>query len=193
MKLKYYLRGLGIGIVFTTLILMISFSNYEKPISDAEIIKRAEALGMVMKEDVGTIFDKNKNTESIESEETETMIDTEEAADTEVVETQMQTTEETESETEIQTETEQPHETEKTSEDVGVTGETYRLVIKSGDVPRLICKELEENGVITSASALRQYLSDVGYARSIVIGEYEIPYGATKEEVYRILKNGPKE
>ena len=41
MKLKYYLRGLGIGIIVTTLILMISFSMHKTEISDEEIIERA--------------------------------------------------------------------------------------------------------------------------------------------------------
>lgn len=49
MKLKYYLRGLGIGIILTTLIITISGSR--KKLSDSEIITRAMELGMVMKED----------------------------------------------------------------------------------------------------------------------------------------------
>ena len=49
MKLKYYLRGLGIGIILTTLIITIS-GNRNK-LSDSEIITRAMELGMVLKED----------------------------------------------------------------------------------------------------------------------------------------------
>ncbi len=49
MKLKYYLRGLGIGIILTTLIITISGSRNK--LSDSEIITRAMELGMVMKED----------------------------------------------------------------------------------------------------------------------------------------------
>ena len=171
MKLKYYLRGLGIGIIVTTLILMIAFSQYKNDISDAEIIKRAEALGMVMKDD--SLFGKNQNTEAQASTETPT-------------ETEMQT--ETEAPTETETEV---TETTGNTENAGVAlGETYHLVIAPGAVPRLICAELEENGVITDAAALRQYLSDVGYAKSIVTGEYDIPYGASNEEIYQILKSG---
>lgn len=51
MKLKYYLRGLGLGIIFTTIVLLISFHTREVNISDEEIIKRAGKLGMVMKEE----------------------------------------------------------------------------------------------------------------------------------------------
>ena len=48
MKLKYYLRGLAVGILVTTIILAISFSQKEKELSDQEVINRAKQLGMVM-------------------------------------------------------------------------------------------------------------------------------------------------
>lgn len=47
MKLKYYLRGLGTGIVVTALVLGISLSHGKKSISDEEVKKRAAELGMV--------------------------------------------------------------------------------------------------------------------------------------------------
>ena len=52
MKLKYYLRGVGIGLIVATLILMIASALHSnKDMSDEEIIARAEELGMVMKAD----------------------------------------------------------------------------------------------------------------------------------------------
>ena len=49
MKLKYYLRGIGIGVIMTTLILMIAFAVHkEQPLTDDEIRERAAELGMVM-------------------------------------------------------------------------------------------------------------------------------------------------
>ena len=44
MKLKYYLRGLGIGIIVTTVILAVSFSKKEIKMSDEEIMARAAQL-----------------------------------------------------------------------------------------------------------------------------------------------------
>ena len=46
MKLKYYLRGIGIGMLVTALILSISYLNHNK-MSDEEVKKRAKELGMV--------------------------------------------------------------------------------------------------------------------------------------------------
>lgn len=45
MKLKYFLRGLGIGVIVTTIILTVSHIDNRK-MSDSEIIERAQLLGM---------------------------------------------------------------------------------------------------------------------------------------------------
>ena len=54
MRFKYYLRGLGLGILATVLILAISGNVKKEKLSDQEIINRAEALGMVMVDDSET-------------------------------------------------------------------------------------------------------------------------------------------
>lgn len=52
MKFKYYLRGAGIGIIVTAVILSAA-SLFQDRMSDAEIIQRAMELGMVMEEGSG--------------------------------------------------------------------------------------------------------------------------------------------
>ena len=47
MKLKYYMRGIGIGMFVTTIILVIAFSFVGNNMSDKEIIEKAKKLGMV--------------------------------------------------------------------------------------------------------------------------------------------------
>lgn len=50
MKLKYYLRGLGAGILVSTIILSTALGTKTKvELTDDEIIERAQALGMEMK------------------------------------------------------------------------------------------------------------------------------------------------
>ena len=52
MRFKYYLRGCGLGILFTVILLTVAFhTRGEKEISNEEIIRRAEALGMVIPEE----------------------------------------------------------------------------------------------------------------------------------------------
>lgn len=47
MKLKTYLKGLGLGIFVTALIMSLSADNAKGEMSDSDIIARAEELGMV--------------------------------------------------------------------------------------------------------------------------------------------------
>lgn len=47
MKLKYYLRGMGIGIILTAIVMGFALGGRKATISDAEVIERAKALGMV--------------------------------------------------------------------------------------------------------------------------------------------------
>ncbi|MBO6195923.1 MAG: hypothetical protein J6O03_00415 [Butyrivibrio sp.] len=47
MKLKYYLRGMGIGIILTAIVMGFALGGRKATMSDAEVIKRAKALGMV--------------------------------------------------------------------------------------------------------------------------------------------------
>lgn len=47
MKLKYYLRGMGIGVLLTAIIMGVALGGNNTKMSDAEVIKRARQLGMV--------------------------------------------------------------------------------------------------------------------------------------------------
>ena len=51
MKLRYYMRGLGIGIVVTALIMGVTMDK-GRPLSDAEIRAKALTLGMVDADDL---------------------------------------------------------------------------------------------------------------------------------------------
>lgn len=190
-KLKYYLRGLGIGIIVTTIILMISFSQRETNIPDDEIIARAIQLGMVMPEE--------KVTEEKQTQMPETQIpESESQAQEPGTQTPESQTQEPQTQTqEPQTQEPQTQMPESQTQEPGAqdaadaqTG-TYRLTIQKGDVCRVVCENLAANGVIEDAEALRKYLFEIGYASKMSTGEYDIPYGLTLEEVAEILKNGP--
>lgn len=58
MKLKYYLRGLGIGIVVSVLVMTVAFQN-RKPMTDEEIKARASELGMIENSVLTNIAGKN--------------------------------------------------------------------------------------------------------------------------------------
>lgn len=64
LKLKYYMRGIGIGIILTTLLL--SIGNPKQKLTDQEVITKAQELGMVMGKDNNSnleqVLDDNKPT-----------------------------------------------------------------------------------------------------------------------------------
>lgn len=55
MKLKYYLRGIGIGVVVTAIIMGIALGGRKQELSDSEIRQRALELGMVDGDSSGTL------------------------------------------------------------------------------------------------------------------------------------------
>ena len=140
MKLKYYLRGLGIGIIVTTIILGSCFSMQKPKMTDAQIIEKASQLGMIMPEQDSAV---DTDTETTEPEETQQKNE------------QQVTTEEIQQETEQQTEVPKEQETEEAQQ------EPFTLVVNRGDVCRTMCENLAANGAIDDSEGLRKYLSEV--------------------------------
>lgn len=177
MKLKYYLRGLAIGIMVTTIILMIGFARNKNTLSDDEIIARAKQLGMIMPEE-------QENSAG--------------ATDTQLEDTQLPDGEDV-SQGEQEGQAAGNNQGEDTQEPENGTGSTdgqdgsFRLTIKRGDVCRTVCETLAENGVIEDAEALRKYLFEIGYASNLSTGDYDVPYGLSMEDVAKVLQEGPIE
>ena len=196
MKLKYYLRGLGIGIIVTTIILVSCFSMQKPKMTDAQIMEKAAQLGMIMPEQNSAVI---AETETTEPEEKEKKNEQQIAAGKlqQETETQMEVSKEqdTESQTEVQKEQEtEAAENSTASENAEQTQqEPFTLVVNRGDVCRTMCENLAANGVIDDSEGLRKYLSEVGYASFISAGTYQIPYHASYEEITNILKAGPME
>lgn len=210
MKLKYYLRGLGIGIIVTTIILMIGFANQDNSMSDEEIIARAAQLGMVMKEDGGLFDTAEPDTEEISesternSQESDNKKDTAEKTDANTekdttektyTDTKKDTTEKSDTEKDMvkQPDTEKESGDENSQKESEQPAETYTLVVKRGQVCRDICEELTKAGIIDDAEALRKYLFEVNIADFISVGTYEIPMDATMEDIAEELTLGPLE
>lgn len=182
MRLKYYLRGLGIGIIVTTIILSISFSLKKDTISDEEIIARAEQLGMIMPETEET---NNGNPSEMQENGEENPQD----------EQNQEGQQPGQDAGENNAEGQQPGQDAEENDAEGQQAEatSYRLIISKGEVCRTICEHLAEGGVIDDAEAFRKYLFELGYASNLSTGVYDIPYGLTMEQVAQILRDGPIE
>ena len=188
MKLKYYLRGLGIGMAVTALILGISFSDRQgqeaQTLTDEQIRERASELGMVDSSELTLAALQNSAQPQITmepevTEESETMTEPEATAEPETAtepkapaEPEMTTKPEATKEPELITAPEQSQTT---------------ITIKKGSDSGSVSRVLYEAGLVENAKAFDNYLCNNGYSRSINPGIYEIAPGTSEEEIAKII------
>ncbi len=201
MKLKYYLRGLGIGMIVTALILGISFSNRQDQTSqimtDDQIRERAAELGMVDSSELTLAALQNsakQPTEGTPEETTQTQEQNNIEAEPETTvpaETQATAEPETTQESEATTEPEKTAEPETTAEpevtEAPQRTQTASITIQRGDDSGSVSRWLYEAGLVENAKAFDNYLCNNGYSRSINPGTYEIAPGTSEEEIAKII------
>ncbi len=217
MKLKYFLRGFGLGILFTTIMLAISFylKASDTPVmTDEQIIEQAKKLGMVEKESIteeNSLSETEQNTTSSlvlpetseqESEdlmessslEEESIKETETSSQvlqTESISQEITTAETTTEETITEVTTVELEETTTQIQEIESNSGTEKVIItvKSGMSSEDIAIILQEKGVITDSSEFNHYLVLNKYANKMQIGTYEIPFGVDYKTLAEILCN----
>ena len=210
MKLRYYLRGLGIGIVVTAIIM--SFTRQPEKLTDAQIRMRALELGMVEESVLADLQEEEEMASSeedniqdeipafediVEVETEETDVETEVAeVETEIVEEgtdsiieDSSVAEEDLSSTEINDLSEEEDgnnsSMEITSDEIV---ENYIVIsVEGGNDSFIVSEKLYEAGLTNSAVEFNQYLVRNGYDRKLRVGNHEIPADATEEEMAKIL------
>ena len=190
MKLKYYLRGLGIGMAVTALILGISFSGRQgqeaQTLTDEQIRERASELGMVDSSELTLAA-----LASSAAQTPEATIEPEAAAEPEMT-TEPEATEEPETTTdpEATAEPETTTDPEATAEPELITAPEQSqttITIKKGSDSGSVSRMLYEAGLVENAKAFDNYLCNNGYSRSINPGIYEIAPGTSEEEIAKII------
>lgn len=194
MKLKYYLRGLGIGMIVTALILGISFSNRQEQtaqgMTDDQIRECAAELGMVDSSELTLAALQNGAKQPTENA-TEDPVETQgQKETTEVAETTADL-QETQTTAEIATAPENTAEPETTIAPESVAEPDQELdtgiTIQRGDDSGSVSRKLYEAGLVENAKAFDNYLCHNGYSRSINPGTYEIEPGTSEEEIAKII------
>ena len=195
MKLKYYLRGVGTGVIVTTLILMIVFQIHKE--DGNGVLEDYQSETVAQAEDA-------KEDQIVE---TETEIRTEASTESDV-QTERETESAIEKATEIQTETEKTEikktETEK-SEPEEKTKESsqpfvvdkqpaqkeelqkIRIEVRRGEYSDVVCRKLQEKKVIDDAEKFNKFLMQKKYDDLILPGVYDIPLDSTYEEIAKLL------
>lgn len=181
MNFKYFLRGLGAGIVFTAIIMLAAYmTNGSYKMSDKEIIKKAEALGMVTTEEVPIISDTGSEnpTEEPSTENT----------DTEEPTTEKSSTEDTEEPASTEAPTTEAA-TQNTTEQGGIDTEYTKatITVRSGMGSYEVAVLLKDAGIIDNASDFDSYLIRNGYATQIRIKSQEFNSNMSYEEIAKLL------
>lgn len=205
MKLKYYLRGAGIGIIISTIVLTIAFANKKTVISDDEVKLKAAILGMISVEEADELDAKISNLENekanLESEleelnkiinESTVNVESDDK-DKESKEDSSQENSETIKDTKAEEKDENKEKvntesSSKTSQGVP-NGTEVSFSISKGMGSETVAKILESNGLISDAKEFNKYLVNGGYSDMIQVGEYVIPMGATYDEIVDELLN----
>lgn len=194
MKLKYYVRGLGIGIVFATILCVVSVKGNK--MSDNEIIQRARELGMVMEDEVNifeNVKELDKESDSSDVTKEDTTKDNESVPESSVSESESSseensssdtTNESSESDTTQEQTTQESQQTQTPQTDV-IHNISVEIVsgMDSGKVAFL----LYSAGLVDDASAFNDYLVNNNYANNIRTGTYTIQEGSSYETIAKML------
>ena len=218
MKLKFYLRGIGLGII-VAVALCISAGMKNDQISDEEIIKRAEALGMVpssetLNESVDEAIRDGLETEEMTendasgdaaavkvnedipaTEPDETEVNPDEADNSNFDETPPAAGSDgaaTPKVTPTLTKEGTPAPTKEPDKDTNDTEndtEYITVVVERGSGSDTVARKIEAAGLVANASEFDRYLCNNGYDKRISAGNHKIPINAREEEIAKILCN----
>ena len=188
MRLKYYLRGLGIGIVVTAVIMGVSAERQKPVMTDEQIIARAKELGMVEQEGIlaeiagesvaAVDQTEEAKAEAPKQEEAKAETPEQEEAKAEAPKQEEEKAEMPKTETADQ-ETAKPETVQKTSSVV--------VSIYPGEGSYTVSRKLAALGLVESADIYDKFLCQNGYDKKLCTGNYTITEGATADEIARIL------
>ena len=208
MRLKYYLRGLGIGIVVTAVIMGVSAERQKPVMTDEQIIARAKELGMVEQEGIlaeiaGESVAAVDQTEEAKAEAPKQEEAKAEAPEQEEAKAEAPEQEEVKAETPKQEEAkaEAPKQEEEkaempkteTADQETAKPETVQktssvvVSIYPGEGSYTVSRKLAALELVESADIYDKFLCQNGYDKKLCTGNYTITEGATADEIARIL------
>ncbi len=205
MRLKYYLRGLGLGILVSTLFLMLSIQLHGGIMTDERVIARAKELGMVIP-DYGETDTQTPEGESAQPDD---------AAQNDAQPGNVTQNDATQDDGQLgniaqgdaqQNEVAQNDATsddaapgdaaqnnaaqnDATQNDVAQdnTQDDIIFTVADGEVCRTAAEKLLACGLIEDVDAFRKYMSSHDYDGLIREGTYRIPVGADTETIAKII------
>lgn len=185
MNMKDFLRGLGAGIIFSALIMLVAYmTSGSYRISDAEIIKRAEKLGMVMQDKPIVAEDDDTADVALSTAEGATEATTEATTEASTEGTTEATTEATEGTTEVTTEV--------NSTDIATDYITAEITVSKGMNSEQIAKLVQDAGIIDDYMEFDRYLNENGYSNMLSVNTFKLNSNMSYEEIAKELTKGDR-
>lgn len=203
MKLRFYLRGLGVGIAVTGLVLMF-IGNQKSDMTDEDIKKRASELGMVESQTLAELNEKQLENMQNKVEEPEATVSPEEATavpeetpvpevteEPKATEAPTATPEPTEAPTATPKPTEAPTATPKPTEAPteapakapSASKDVVIITINAGDGSGTVAARVAAAGICDSGTEFDKFLMEKGYDKTLRVGNHEISKDMTWDEI----------
>lgn len=194
MKLKYYLRGLGIGIIIAVVIMIIAFRIHGSEMSDQQVIERAQELGMVIPEN-GAVADLRDKQQAEEKENAAddggTDADQNDAGNKDKPGDNNTDAgnnaagndgSDAENAAEVKSNT-----NDDSNADASLAGQYVTFIVSGGEYSDKISQNLQTSGLIDDAESFNKWLQETDYDNFIQPGTFQIPVGSTWDEIAVIL------
>lgn len=197
LKLRYFIRGLGMGIVFTAIVMSLSLQASrsriirENALTKEEIMEKAMGYGMIMNasDDTTSVEQNDSSKEEQSQEKNQDEKEEQEAKDEQDAEDDQLK----ESNNDDQQNNKDGN--DKVESDMDSTKDKGMIIsidytpikITSGMTATSVGKLLNEKGVIEDIDEFRIYMSEQGYSSKILVGEYLIPLDATYKKIADII------
>ena len=206
MNIKSYLKGIGVGMIVASLVLIIA-GKYR--MTDDQVIKRAEELGYTKgitvtvsdmqpkpeivaddasNQDENTIVEEKNNSDKKPETTEDNNIKEDTVVEDVTADDSAETTETVESSetTEVVDSTESTESTEVV-EDVISNGETVKVEVKSGMSSESVSLAVKNAGLVESDTEFNKYLCENGYDKRLRVGSFDIPSGSDFETISKYL------
>ena len=197
LKLRYFIRGLGIGIVFTAIVMSLSLQASrsriirENALTKEEIMEKAMGYGMVMNasDDTTSVEQNDSSKEEQSQEKNQDAKEEQEAKDEQDVEDdQLKESNDDDQQNEKDDKEKVEYDMDSTKDkDLIISIDYTPIKITSGMTATSVGKLLNEKGVIEDTDEFRVYMSEQGYSSKILVGEYLIPLDATYKKIADII------
>ena len=197
------MRGIGVGMFVTALILIIARINTKAEISDAEIISRAHELGMIESDSL-SLSAATENSDVSDQDQGSgsnlypVLVPTGDQAEPDTqTDPGTQTDPDSQADSDVQTQPDvQPDDTSAAQPDDQTDADTQPaqvdyviLQVERGNSSNVVAEKLQRLGVIDNAKDFDNYLVNNGYANRISVGTFQIPIDSSYEWIAKKITN----